>query len=183
MGGGIHKLAPPSKLPPPVNENTCWKCLILLLHASLHFKSTIQTHSDTIEKGSFHPYSDFPCPFYLISIYRIIRKPQLLPFHQISIKVQRGRRMKLREQLLACHVASQSDSYIRCFLFTYYRRSPLWFKTAMNRNASTRTGPLARPLARSLTHSLAPICTANFAHALRCAHSFARSLTPSLQSS
>ena len=55
----------------------------------------------------------------------------------------------------------------------------LWSK--IEKNTDVSTGPFARPFARSLVHSqrsLLPLLqTARFARALRCAHSFARSLT------
>ena len=58
----------------------------------------------------------------------------------------------------------------------------LWARTTKNTDWST--GPLARPFARSLVRSHCSLVrllrTAGFARALRCAHSFARSLIPSL---
>ena len=57
-----------------------------------------------------------------------------------------------------------------------------WFRISWNQDVST--GPLAWPLARCSHRSLIRLLrTARFARALRCGHSFVRSLTHSLPSS
>ena len=57
-------------------------------------------------------------------------------------------------------------------------QNPHWGRTAKIRDVST--GPLARPFALSLVRLLVCLhCTERFAHALCCAHLFARSLTRS----